>query len=160
MILHFFCEDGQEFVQIDDHKPMVQDNKWCHSMHQCAQQHGGIAFSDEPVEGWGPAIRSVDHLYGQMLNDKGQPMSVMGGGFREDALQAIGFKINGKKFWWRTGNRVHLLTYAQYQEWVKLPIKRRDEYIAGLYPVMPTIAPEPKKKGRARRGEATISLSV
>lgn len=160
MILHFFVEDGQEFIQINENKPMVQDNKWCHSMHQLAAQIGGISFSDEPIDGWGVASKSGDHLYGNMTSSNGSPMAVMGGGVRDDALRAIGFKIDGRKFWWRAGNRIHLLTYKQYEEWVKLAKSKRDEYIAGLYPVVSTITPAPEKKGRKRRGEATITLSV
>lgn len=156
MIISFFVKDRQEFVSIDGAKPMVQENHGCHSMHQFAELYGGISFSDEPIEGWAKGRLYGDHLMAQIVGFG----DIGGGAIALRAMEAIGFKYTSGKIYWKAENKAHLMTADQWKKWIDLPSqKRRDEYAEGLFPPAP-VTPPPQKKGRARKGEATITLTV
>jgi hypothetical protein len=153
----------EEYISVDGERPIVQDNKSCHSMHDhCPLYGGSMSVSDEPVEGWAVAEMHADHIY---FHIKGYG-SVGAGAIVFEVFDAIKFKYKGK-MWWSAANNFHKMTPEEVREFwkrrqsdAKDRIKASEAYLAGLYPVeLPKPPPPPVKKGRARKGEAIFTLS-
>jgi hypothetical protein len=166
VIITFSKDGAQELVAINGGRPMVQDNKGCHSMHQNCETFGGwMSVSDEPVPGWTPCHFDYDHIY-YSIDGYGD---VGSGQIRMETCKALGFNYDSNTLYWSAANNFHKMDEKQVREFWRVwstqkarpaCIAKANEYLAGLFPVEVVPPPEPKKKGKARKGEAVISLSL
>lgn len=158
MILSFFSKDGDDWVQVDQMRPMIQQGMGCRAMYEGADRWGGgtIMYSDKMIPTWAEG-KWVGQYFQAHINGHGQ---IAHGFVDVKVAAAIGFKVNKsllegsgtQKLWWATKNNVHLLTADQFKACNALRGAQLDKHIAGLFPALAT-QQEAVEKGKAPAGK-------